>query len=216
MKAINLNGRGKFAMLQVLGVLASLLLVTSCGPREQPPTPTATLQPLATVTPIPTATPAPTSTSTYTPPPPTHTPTATATPPPPPVPTDTPAAATVPPTETPTVTPVPIVEVSEARIIYHDVEVVYNDVAKYKAGIQPWLDLLVRVGDTWYGPERQADEIDAVPLPEGYRWETEGSFSSFPTGEAWWTAPGVEGRARLIGPDGSVLYTLALRIEFFQ
>lgn len=202
------------AVLKIFLLMAVLLSVAACGARKkEQPAPTATLPPVATVTPLPTATLVPTFTNT--PEPPTNTPTATATLIPTPAPTDTPLP-TPPPTETPTATPVPIVEVGEARIIYHDVEVVYNDVARYKAGLQPWLDLLVRVGNTWYGPERQADEIDAVPLPEGYRWETEGSFTSFPGGEAWWTAPGVEGRAKLIGPDGSLLYTLKLRIEFFE
>ena len=105
-------------------------------------------------------------------------------------------------------------EVSEARIIYHDGEVL-NEVGRYKSGVQPWIDLLVRVGDTWYGPERLEDDIDAIPLPDGYRWEVEGGFASFPNGEAWWTAPGVEGKARLIGPDGNVLYTLELEVEFY-
>ena len=105
-------------------------------------------------------------------------------------------------------------EVSEARVIYHDAKLVDN-VGKYKSGVEPWIDLLVRMGDNWYGPERQVDDIEASPLPEGYRWETEGSFSSMPNGEAWWTAPGVRGKAILIGPDGGVLYSVDLMIDFY-
>jgi hypothetical protein len=105
-------------------------------------------------------------------------------------------------------------EVSEGRVIYHDAQLLDN-VGKYDPSVEPWIDLLVRVGDTWYGPERQVDDIEARPLPEGYRWETEGSFTTLPNGEAWWTAPGVKGRALLIGPDGGVLFTLELQIDFY-
>jgi hypothetical protein len=112
------------------------------------------------------------------------------------------------------VTPVPLTEVSEARVIYHDAKVLDN-VGKYKSSVEPWIDLLFRMGDNWYGPERQVDDIEASPLPEGYHWETEGSFSSMPNGEAWWTAPGVRGKAILIGPDGGVLYTVELMIDFY-
>jgi hypothetical protein len=218
MKLLKLSHPRRFTALKVVAVIASLSLVTACGPfGKRAPTPTATLPPVPTATPIPTATPAPTETNT--PLPPTATPTVIAAVIPTSIPTDTPPPPPPPPpptpTETPTLTPLPPMEVDEARVIYHDAEVIYNDVAKYKSEIQPWLDLLVRMGDNWYGPERQVDDITAAPLPEGYRWETEGSFSSMPTGEAWWTAPGIQGRAILIGPDGGVLYTLELRLEFY-
>ena len=216
METFSLVQQHRFVGFKVV-VIISLLLVTACGAREQQqPTPAATLPPVATVTPVPTATVSPTST--YTPLPPTDTPdtpTATATlPAPTSVPTDTPVPP-APPTDAPTATPLPALEVNETRVIYHDAEVVYDSgIAKYESEISPWLDLLVRLGDTWYGPERQEDDVEATPLPEGYRWETEGSFSSSPNGEAWWTAPGIQGRAHLIGPDGSVLATLELEVEF--
>jgi hypothetical protein len=112
------------------------------------------------------------------------------------------------------VTPVPSIQVSEAQIIYHDGQY-ENGVGKYQSGVSPWLDLLVRSEDTWYGPERQEDEIAAVPLPDGYGWEASGGFASLPNGEAWWTGPDVAGTASLIGPDGNELYTLELRVEFY-
>lgn len=214
MKLLNLSHQCSFTVLKVIALIASLLLITACGAKKQKqePTPTATLPPVATMTPVPTATAVPTETNTPEPPP-TDTPTTVATAVPTSTPTDTPPPPP-PPTETPTVTPVPLMEVSEARVIYHDGEAL-NDLGRYESGVQPWLDLLVRMGDNWYGPERQEDDIEASPLPEGYRWETEGSFSSMPTGEAWWTGPGIQGKARLIGPDDSVLYTLTLMIEFY-
>jgi hypothetical protein len=197
-------------------VIASLLLLTACGGAQEEPTPTSTLQPptiaMTTMTPVPTATAVPTNT----PEPPTDTPAATATntaiPPEPP--TATPVIPTATSTITPTATAVPLMQVGEAKVIYHDADVV-EGMGRYKSGIEPWIDLLVRLGDNWYGPERQEDDINALPLPDGYRWETEGSFSSLPTGEVWWTGSGVEGNARLIGPDGNELYTLHLKVEFY-
>jgi len=48
------------------------------------------------------------------------------------------------------------------------------------------LDLLIKLGDHWYGPERlPGDDIDALPLPKGYHWEVMGGFSGEPNGEAW-------------------------------
>ena len=85
----------------------------------------------------------------------------------------------------------------------------------YERGTLPWLDLLVQLGGTWYGPEREpADGIDAVPLPEAYHWETEGAFACLRNGEAWWAESGTEGIARLIGPDGTLLVSVPLRVTF--
>lgn len=200
-------------MLKVVALIASLFLVTACGASEEEPTPTVALPPMATTTSTPTATTAPTSTSTNTPEAATDTPAATATA----VPTETPADTPVPappPTDTPTVTPVPLLQASETKVIYHDAEAI-DGVQRYQTGIQPWLDLLVRLDDTWYGPERYEDDINATPLPEGYGWEVDGGFSSLPNGEAWWVGPSTEGNARLIGPDGSEVLTLQLKIEFY-
>jgi hypothetical protein len=217
MELLNLSRQRNFTALKVIAVIAILLLITACGfrGRRQEPTPTATLPPVATMTPAPTATVIPTETNT--PEPPADTPTTVAAAEPTSIPTDTPPPPpppSPPPTEEPTVTPVPLTEVSEARVIYHDAKVLDN-VGKYESSVEPWIDLLVRMGDNWYGPERQVDDIEASPLPEGYRWETEGSFSTLPSGEAWWTAPGVKGKAILIGPDEGVLYTLELQIDFY-
>jgi hypothetical protein len=216
MQVLNLFRQFNFTVLKAIVVVASLLVITACGfrGRQEEPTPTPTLPPVATVTPVPTATTAPTETNT--PEPPADTPTTAATLVPTSGPTDTPIPPTPPPppTEVPTETPVPLIEVSEARVIYHDAKVLDN-VGKYESSVEPWIDLLVRMGDNWYGPERQVDDIEASPLPEGYRWETEGSFSSTPNGEVWWTAPGVKGKAILTGPDGGVLYTLELQIDFY-
>jgi hypothetical protein len=77
------------------------------------------------------------------------------------------------------------------------------------------MDLLVQMGGTWYGPERQEDDISVAPLPEGYYWTVTNSFATMLNGEAWWTGPGVSGEATLIGPDGSVVVRLPLRIEFY-
>jgi len=104
-------------------------------------------------------------------------------------------------------------QVQEAKVIYHDA-VDIDGVGKYKEGVYVWMDLLVRLDDNWYGPERQADDISALPLPDGYRWEMDGDFSLLPNGEVWWTGPGIEGTARLINPEGSEIHTLELKIEF--
>jgi hypothetical protein len=144
---------------------------------------------------------------------PTETAAATATAVPTAVPSDTPVPAPL-ITDTPTLTPVVTIQVSQAQVVFHDGQNV-GGVGRYQSGVSPWLDLLVRSDDTWYGPERQEDEIAAVPLPDGYRWETSGSFSSLPNGEAWWTGPGVDGMARLNSPDGDELYTIELKIEFY-
>jgi hypothetical protein len=105
-------------------------------------------------------------------------------------------------------------QVSEAVVVYHDAQII-DGVATYEPGVPPWLDLLVQLDGNWYGPERYEDDITAAPLPDGYRWETDDSFSSLPNGEAWWDGPGVEGKARLIGPDGNELHTLQLEIGFY-
>lgn len=222
---INLIQRLKFTELKAIMVIVGLFFVAACSPPgfpQQDPTATATLQTVDTATPAPTATEAPTQTPTPEPPAVADTPTPTATAPVPTVaPTDTPVlevAAAPPPTEeTPleTETPVPLMGATEATAFYHDADII-DVIVKYRADVSPWLDLLVRLDDgSWYGPERNDDAINALPLPEGYRWETEGSFETLPNGEAWWAGPGVEGTATLIGPDGSGLITLHLEVAFY-
>jgi hypothetical protein len=116
--------------------------------------------------------------------------------------------------------PVPLLTASQGRVIYHDARVVAG-VAQYPAGAQPWLDLLVQLDGNWYGPERYADDITALPLPHGYRWEVEArpghqdSFAVLPDGQAWWTGPDIHGHVRLLAPDGSKIYELYLLIEFY-
>ncbi|MBN2549529.1 MAG: hypothetical protein JXB15_10250 [Anaerolineales bacterium] len=121
----------------------------------------------------------------------------------------------IPPTATVilTSTPTPVV-VTEWRVIYHDSEM-KNGVATYQAGDIPWIDLLVKLGNLWYGPERQFnDEIEALALPSGYYWKTEGGFACNPDGEAWWTEQFNDGLARLYGPDGQVLLEVPLKVKF--
>lgn len=214
-------------------VIAGLLLVSACSPGEQRPIPTPTLPPVALSTPIPTVAaiptqtataelPTPTSTATELPAPtstatelPTPIPTATATVAPTPLPTDTPTPTVPPrPSDTPAAMPAPLPTASQGQVIYHDARVAVTEVGQYPAGTQPWLDLLVQLDGNWYGPERYSDEITAVPLPPGYRWEVEGSFSALPDGQAWWTGPDVHGHARLLAPDGSELYALHLMVGF--
>jgi hypothetical protein len=104
--------------------------------------------------------------------------------------------------------------VLEARVIYHDG---HNQagVGIYDGGVLPWMDLLVRLGEDWYGPEREPDDgINALPLPPRYRWEAEGGFGILPNGEAWWTKLATEGTARLIEPTGKVILELPLRVIF--
>ena len=215
--------RLKFSELKVIVVIVGLLFVAACSPRgfpQQEPTATATLPSVDTATPAPTATEA--TTDTPTPELPADTPTPTATTPvvPTVATTDTPVpvvAAPAPTEDTPieTETPVPLMGATEATAFYHDADIV-DMIAKYRPDVSPWLDLLVRLDDgSWYGPERNDDAIDALPLPEGYRWETEGSFETLPNGEAWWAGPGVEGTATLIGPDGSGMITLHLELAFY-
>jgi hypothetical protein len=109
----------------------------------------------------------------------------------------------------------PLLQVLSLKVIYHDAESENSEgVAFYQTGVEPWLDLLVLLGDNhWYGPERQADEIVAAPLPPGYRWETDSSFSSAENGEGWWNHNGNEGQARLYYGD-TLLSQRQLRIEF--
>jgi hypothetical protein len=213
MKLVNLILQRKFARLAITATIAAVLLVTACGVQGEP-TPTPTLPPvaIATATPLPTATQPP---PTDTPKPPTATPTATNTAAPTATATSAPPPPPAPPTSTPTVTPVPLMQASEAKVIYHGAEVV-EGIGRYRSGVEPWMDLLVRLEDgQWYGPERQEDDIEALPLPDGYGWEAAGNFSTLPDGEAWWTGPGLVGEARLIGPDGSQIYVLQLKVEFY-
>jgi hypothetical protein len=133
---------------------------------------------------------------------------------PPPAPNNTPTH-TLAPTVPPTVAPTPIV-VSDSKVIYQGA-VIQNGIATYKEGTVPQLDLLVKLGDTWYGPERVPnDGIDALALPSGFHWQVEGGFGCNPTGEAWWTQAFDTGTARLLGPDGQLLVTLPLKVHFVQ
>jgi len=131
-----------------------------------------------------------------------------------------PTATPRPPTETPTHTPKPplhsptVVSVIDTRVVYHD-GFSQAGFGVYEHGTLPWLDLLVQLGGTWYGPEREAgDDVNAVPLPDGYRWETEGGFGCLWNGEAWWKESGTEGVARLIGPDDRQLVEVPLQVTF--
>jgi hypothetical protein len=102
----------------------------------------------------------------------------------------------------------------DTRVVYHN-GFSQDGIGVYEEGAFPWLDLLVQLGGAWYGPEREpGDGIQAAPLPDGYRWQTAGSFGSLPNGEAWWAESNTEGIARLIGPTGTILVELPLRIMF--
>jgi hypothetical protein len=106
------------------------------------------------------------------------------------------------------------VRVADARVIYHN-GFSQDGIGIYERGAFPWLDLLVRLGGTWYGPEREPDDgFQAVPLPEGFRWEAEGGFGTLPNGEAWWAESGTTGTARLVDTSGAVLVELPLQITF--
>ncbi len=165
---------------------------TPTATRTARPTPTTIPSPSRTVEPTPTSTPTPSPTASQTP---------TVTPPP----TLTP----VPPTATAV-----LIVAAETRVIYHD-GTEQDGVGFYEAGAVPWLDLLVRSGDTWYGPERQPDDgINALPLPAGYAWRAHGGFDTLPNGEAWWTGPANEGRAWLSTAGGITVAELTLRVEF--
>lgn len=113
--------------------------------------------------------------------------------------------------ESPTETPV---RATDARVIYHN-GFSQDGIGVYERGGFPWLDLLVRLGETWYGPEREPDDgFQAVPLPEAFRWEVEGGFGTLPNGEAWWAESGTTGVARLLDTGGEVLVELPLQIIF--
>lgn len=104
--------------------------------------------------------------------------------------------------------------VTDARVVYHN-GFDQGGVGVYEPGALPWLDLLVQLGGTWYGPEREPnDGIEAEPLPEGYRWEATGGFGALPNGEAWWTESDTVGTARLFGPGGGVVVEVPLEVAF--
>jgi hypothetical protein len=104
--------------------------------------------------------------------------------------------------------------VTDARAIYHN-GFFQDGIGVYERGAFPWLDLLVRLGGTWYGPEREPDDaFHAMPLPEGFYWEAEGGFGTLPNGEAWWAESGTTGTARLVDTSGAVLVELPLQIIF--
>jgi hypothetical protein len=104
--------------------------------------------------------------------------------------------------------------ITDTKVVYHDGY--YHDGAgRYEEGVFPWMDLLAKLGDTWYGPERDPlDDIDAQPLPDGVHWECEGGFGCHPNGEAWWLEISNEGIARLIGPSGEVMIEVPLIVVF--
>gem|GEM_PF-796703 len=108
------------------------------------------------------------------------------------------------------------VALSDVEVRYHDLEAYDRQgTPVYKLGELPWLDLLVRLEDErWYGPERAVKVNEVLPLPQGYRWETRGGFSSLPNGEAWWNGTGPVGEAILYGPNNRTLQRVPLRIEF--
>ena len=159
MKRICSIQRRDYARLGVVVVIATLWLTTGCGVQEAQlePTSTPNLAPIATQTPVPTDTPVPSPTAapTSTPAVPTEISATTATAVPTAGPSDTPVPAPL-ITDTPTLTPVVTIQVSQAQVIFHDGQDV-GGVGRYQSGISPWLDLLVRSDDTWYGPERQED-----------------------------------------------------------
>ena len=104
--------------------------------------------------------------------------------------------------------------VTDFRVVYHN-GFTQGLVGVYEPGAFPWLDLLVQLGGTWYGPERQPDDgIEAMPLPEGCHWVASGGFGTLPNGEAWWAESGTSGTASLIGPNGEVMVEVPLEITF--
>jgi hypothetical protein len=147
-------------------------------------------------------------------------PTATGNPPSPtlPPPASPVPIATLPPTLlVPSVAPISVV-VTDSKVIYHGgIEengtwVYYTDSENY---VDPWLDLLVKLGDIWYGPERQLnDSINALALPPEYHWECERGFACKTGGEAWWTGQWNDGMARLFGPNGMKILELSLKVVF--
>ena len=49
------------------------------------------------------------------------------------------------------------VQAGDTMVIYHG-GVQQDGVAVYDEGILPWIDLLVRLDNTWHGPEREPDD----------------------------------------------------------
>lgn len=85
----------------------------------------------------------------------------------------------------------------------------WRDVGQYRAGMTPWMDLIVLFPDgNWYGPERNpGDGIEAQPLPEDFWWEVTEDFGVTPNGEMWWKGLGPEGLATLHGPEAALHFT---------
>jgi hypothetical protein len=158
----------------------------------------------------PTATPEETIDQTATP---TEEPEPTATPTP--VPPDTPTP--LPPTPT-------VAVVTDWSVIYHDAVTFCMDSGTYNPGITPWMDVLVRLGETWYGPDRYSgDAVQPLPLPEDYSWVCTGAFSCLRNGEAWLSGSGEKappacsetvytGKAQLFGPGGGFVKEIELRV----
>jgi hypothetical protein len=203
-------------------IIAPLLILVACNPfagsepTEPPVVAESTVAPTETV-PAPTNTPVPATNTpvpaTETPvPAPTATPAPTEPSTPAPQPTSPPATNT--PIPSPTATPAPQLDVVEVEVIYHDTRFDAED-GIYDPGVTPWMDLLVRSDDSWYGPERAPDDgLEALPLPAGYRWEVTGGFSSLPNGEAWWVGPATDGTARLIDSTGEAVIEVQLQVQF--
>ena len=134
------------------------------------------------------------------------------------------------PTPTPTDTPTPkpptptVAVVQDWSVIYHDAKSFCMDWGRYDQGVTPWMDVLVKLADTWYGPDRyQGDSVEPLPLPEWYNWVCSGSFGCLSNGEAWLAAGGQKsppvctekeytGKAKLYGPDGRFVIELSLRV----
>jgi len=107
-------------------------------------------------------------------------------------------------------------------VIFHDAFDTYQDIqpdgvihaGMYHESTVPWVDLLVRLDDgLWYGPERNADDIEALPLPDGYAWECTGGFGCLPNGELWWNGLGTESTTVLRDADGVEVHRPLLRLE---
>ena len=126
----------------------------------------------------------------------------------------TPSPAVPPTTALPTSTPWTLFDVEDSKVIYYGAKSQRDGAGYYTSGVVPWMDLLVKMDGQWYGPERFNDEIEALPLPFGYRWEYRGGFDGEPNGEAWWMELVNEGYARLLAPDNTLHLEVPLKVYF--
>ena len=77
-----------------------------------------------------------------------------------------------------------------------------------------WIDLLVQLDEgLWCFPERNVDNIGALPPPKGLGWECAGGFSCPPNGKVWRNEQSTEGEALLYGPERSEVNRVLLRLE---